>query len=206
MTNYLKKNLANFITFSGIISAVWGFSNALINPEKLWLTLLLDAYTGLSDVIDGRMANWLKIKTTFGSFLDRIRDRVFLWLNLFIIILYNRWKLKNMSSILVIGSLLLLFEVLIFLAWCFGMVVVYLGGKEISLDSNKSGRAKTACAFITILFWLSLLSIEKYFNYPVVNKFTILITTILLSFVLVLAAISFKGYYERYFKPENQRN
>lgn len=205
MTKYLKENLANLITFSGIVSAMGGFANALINPEKLWLTLLLDSYTGLTDIIDGRIADWFKIKTTFGSFLDKLRDRIFIWLNLFIIIFYNRWKLKNLTHILVLGGLILLFEVLILLAWCFGMATVYLGGKEISLDSNKSGRAKTACAFITILFWVILLTAEKYFDYPTINKFTISITTIFLALVLGLAALSFKGYYERYFKPEKQK-
>ncbi len=203
MTGKLRKNLANIITFTGIISAAVGFVTALINPDQLAFILICDCYAVFSDWLDGRIAKYLNTKSGFGSFIDKFRDRVFILPNLGIIVWHNRLKLsqKILPSISAIGiafiGLIFLVEILIIISWFVGLLLLHWGNKKIELCSNRSGEYKTGCEFGIILFWIGLLTIEKYSGFSVINAWTASVVVFFLGVALVLAIISFKGYFER---------
>ena len=68
-----KKNIANYITFSRIISTlVMAFSKVTGNIFKVAYI-----YAGLSDVLDGFAARKLHIESEFGKKLDSISDLFF---------------------------------------------------------------------------------------------------------------------------------
>ena len=69
----MKKNIANIITFTRIISTIiMAFTNVLSNGF-----FIAYIYAGLSDVIDGFIARKLKIESDFGRKLDSVSDLFF---------------------------------------------------------------------------------------------------------------------------------
>lgn len=69
----MKKNIANIITFTRIISTIiMAFTNVLSNAF-----FIAYIYSGFSDVIDGFIARKLKIESDFGRKLDSVSDLFF---------------------------------------------------------------------------------------------------------------------------------
>ena len=70
---YMKKNIANIVTFTRIIgTCVMCFTNVLTPPFYIAYV-----YSGLSDVLDGFLARRLHIESDFGRKLDSISDLIF---------------------------------------------------------------------------------------------------------------------------------
>ena len=198
--NQLKKNLANIITLIGLGLAIWLLVIAINNPEQLWLIFLLGGIVAFTDLIDGRLAKHLDIKSDFGSFLDRLRDRVFIYPALIIFTWHHRWKLTDLppavntlTIALVVGTLLM--EVLLFIACCIG-VIWYLEGTKIDLAPNNWGRKKTFSGFTVVLIWLLSLTATKYWEFPMI-KFSIYVINLGLVLMLYWAYKSLEEYSQR---------
>lgn len=200
--NQLKKNLANIITLIGLGLAIWLLVIAVNNPEQLWLIFLLAWFVALTDFVDGRIAKNLDIKSDFGSLLDGLRDRVFIYPVLIIFTWHHRWKLTNLLPLvntltiaLVIGTLLM--ELLLFIACCIG-VIWYLGGTKIDLAPNNWGRKKTFSGFTVVLIWLLSLTVEKYWDFPLIMiKFSIYVIDFGLVLMIYWAYKSLEEYSQR---------
>lgn len=200
MPGWLKQNLANIVTSIGIVTTVWFLVTAYYAPEQIWLIDLLALITAFTDYIDGLIAKRYG-SSVFGSLIDRIRDRVFVYPALSILVWHHRWRLKSLSALsayLALGSiaLIVVFEILLFIAGFIGAYWYYIKKKEIDLAPNKWGKKKTFCGFAVVLIWLASLTVEKYLGFPLI-KFSIYL--IFLGFVLMpyWMILSIDNYWER---------
>ena len=171
----VKENLANVITIIGLVAAIWLLVMAINNPEQLLSIFLLAGIVSISDFIDGRLARKFNASTEFGSILDRIRDRMFVYPSLIILTWHHRWKLTDLPFQTITGTLtkaaiigILIMEILLFIACCIG-IIWYLGGTKISLSPNKWGSKKTFSGFLVVLIWLFSLMVEKYFGFSLIK-------------------------------------
>jgi len=194
--NWLLQNLANVITISGLVVTIWLLLIALNSPNRLYLIILLAGLIGLTDFIDGKLARYLDCRTSFGSALDRIRDKIFVMPLLIILTWHHRWKITELSFFLstLIEALvfaIILFEILLAFSWLVGLI------KKLDIESNKWGKAKMFCEFLAIMFWLGSLTLEKYIGIPII-KFSIYLIILTLTTAISLAFKSLEGYYKRY--------
>lgn len=205
MNNGIKslffKNIANIITAIGLILCVWLVVVMISDPECLWLILILAGLIGLSDLLDGIVARYLKIKSDFGSALDRLRDKIFICPTL-IILFCHYWRktfqsllLGTLSATLVIGVIFI--ESLLLFAWFLGL------SKKLDVGANRYGQIKMFLQFIAVIIWLISLAIEKYCGLPVV-KFSIYLIDVILAVTIYYGLKSLDGYYQRYYKNNNQ--
>ncbi|PJE69525.1 MAG: hypothetical protein COU98_01565 [Candidatus Staskawiczbacteria bacterium CG10_big_fil_rev_8_21_14_0_10_38_10] len=193
--DWFFKNLANMLTVTGLLMAVWLLIVAIGYPEQLWLMLLLTVLIGLTDFFDGKLAKRLQIESTFGKALDRLRDKIFVCPTLLILV-WRYLPLQNLSVVfntftIALISLIILIECLLFSALIFGIA------KNLDISSNKFGKAKMFCEFVLILVWLIILNIEKYLNVPV-NGFSIYVIDTILIVTAYLAVKSIEGYSKIY--------
>lgn len=192
---WLFQNIANIITTLGLVLAVWLVVVAIIEPECLWLILLLATLIGLSDFLDGKIARRLNIKSTFGSALDRLRDKIFICPTL-VILLYYYWEktfqsllLATLSTALVI--VVIVIEVLLLVAWFFGLI------KKLDTASSYHGQVKMFLQFMAVIIWLISLTIEKYSGLLII-KFSIYLIDVILAVAIYYGVKSLEGYYQKY--------
>jgi len=201
LNNLLFQNLANIITVIGLVLSVWLVVSALIDPECLWLITLLALFIGLSDFLDGKIAKHLKIKSSFGSTLDRLRDKIFICPTLLILIYYYQEKtFQNLIvQSLTIGLVLLIIvcEIFLLFTWFYATI------KKLDASSNQYGRIKMFLEFSGVMFWLISLDIEEYFFISVITV-SIYLIDIVFVFTLYYAIKSIEAYYQRYYK--NRKN
>jgi phosphatidylglycerophosphate synthase len=194
--SWFFKNLANFVTGSGLISTLWFIVVGIVYPEMLWLLLLLGIAIGLSDFFDGKIARYLDIKTPLGVTLDRIRDKIFVCSAL-VILFWKYWPkddtsiMASLTETLVIAVVIL--EISIFLTMIYGFC------KAIDLTAARNGKVKMFGEFFAIAFWLISLTIDKYCAQ---NSFGYMIYIIDLV-ILISVCFGFRGftaYYQTYTK------
>ena len=193
----LFQNLANAITGLGIFLSFWLLMVAIMAKEQVWLVFLLVLMIGLTDFIDGRIARHMKIESHLGKVMDRLRDKLFICPTLFILAWYY-WPLylKNVFVNTITAALVLsivLIEVLLFVA---GFIGVF---KKWDVSSNEFGKIKMFGEFITVVFWLLCLNIEKYLEIPVM-KFCVYLINAALAVILYFSVKSLAGYYQRHQK------
>lgn len=193
--NWLFQNSANFITIFGLITSFWFLVVAITAPNTLWLLLLLAALTGLTDFFDGKIARYLNIKTTFGSALDRIRDKLFICPAL-IILAWQYWSDSKMTITVktfteTVVGLLVLLEILLTYMCFYGVV------KKLNVAANEYGKRKMFCQFLVVMFWLISLNIEKYWNISILD-FSIYFIDFVILVALYFGLKSLEGYYKRY--------
>ena len=199
MAKSIKKlffqNIANAITAIGLILSVWLVMVFLIEPDYLWLILLLAILIGLSDFLDGKIARYFNIKSTFGSALDRLRDKIFICPTL-VILLCHYWEktfqsffLATLNAALII--VVILIEILLFIVWFFSII------KKLDSASNYYGQVKMFLQFMAVMIWLISLIIEKYLGFPVL-KFSIYLIDVILAAAIYYGIKSLEGYYQRY--------
>ncbi|MBZ9577848.1 CDP-alcohol phosphatidyltransferase family protein [Patescibacteria group bacterium] len=197
---WLQQNLANSITLSRLVMAVWFLLTAINNPDRLWLIDILGGLATFTDCIDGPIARRYG-KSVFGSILDILADHVFIYPALMVLIWHNRWKLTNLpfytnGLTTALGILMLSIVGAIFIAGCIGAFYYYIKGIKIDLSPNKWGRRKTGCGFTVILVWLFSLSIEKYQGFPLINL-SIFLIDLGLILMIYWGWKSLEDYYKR---------
>jgi len=196
LREWFFQNLANIVTIFGFLTAIWLLVIAVNNPEKLWLIMLLAGVVGLSDLIDGMIARKLKIISSYGGALDRLRDKVFVVPILIILTWHHAWKLTNLPNVLITLTTalvisLIIIEIFLFIAWWIGLF------KKLILTANKWGKRKMLCEFSAVMFWLISLTIEKYSCLSVI-RFSIYLIDLTLMITVFLAVKSLEGYYQSY--------
>ena len=198
------QNLANVITALGLLGAIWLLVIAISDPEQLWLILVLAGLVGLTDLVDGWLAKFLKIQSDFGAAFDRLRDKIFICPTLIVL----AWYYCNTSTSLPIITstltkalviLVILIEILLFTAWIIAII------KKLDIASNKAGRRKMFLEFTVVMFWLVSLALEKYLEFPSL-RFSIYLIDLILVVTIYLAVKSLECYCVRYtnLKPETK--
>jgi len=191
------RNLANIVTILGIIGAVWLFIIILAYPEELWLIIILSVFIGLTDFIDGRVARSLKIESSLGSALDRIRDKLFIP-PILVFLVWHYWPaedhsvvLTTLTAALVVCSVAI--EIVLFAGWVFGLLT------KKSVQSNRYGRIKMFLQFCIVMVWLISLAIQEY-----AIGYSIYLINGLLAITIYYAVKSLEGYYLLYFRKEQK--
>lgn len=161
--SWFMKSRANIITTIGLITSVWFFMIILQNPEKTKTIFILALISALTDFIDGPVARKLNIKSSFGSFMDRIRDRVFVYPALVILAIRNKDAINSLNTATnaLIGAIIFL-EVLIFLSGAVAIFWHLKGTKNINLDPNNWGKKKVFTGFMVVLIWIFSLAFKDY--------------------------------------------
>ncbi len=204
--NWCLRKLANFITYVGLIFTIGVPVLAFINPEQLWLMTVFAFFGGLSDFLDGRMADILETKSLFGGAFDKLRDKVFVVPNLIILIWVYRWALKDLPTWLFISTIILACSIsfLELLLFIFAWIVAV---KKIPIEANKLGRIKMSFLFPVIILWLFSLAIQTSFKIPAF-QFSIYLINAILGITGFLTVLSLENYYEKYYlepEKENQK-
>ncbi len=200
---WIFKNLANAVTIFGLIGTFWLLVIAINNPEQLWLILILAGLVSLTDLIDGLIARRLKIKSNFGSALDRLRDKVFICPLLIILAWYYPESLITAS--IVVGTLtkaltavIVLLESLLLTIWFIGII------KKLDVSSNQYGRIKMFSEFLVVILWLISLTVKKYFDFSLIY-FSIYLIDLIMVVTIYLAIRSLEGYYQKYNNKNNKK-
>jgi len=200
---WIFKNLANAVTIFGLIGTFWLLVIAINNPEQLWLILILAGLVSLTDLIDGLIARRLKIKSNFGSALDRLRDKVFICPLLIILAWYYPESLITAS--IVVGTLtkaltavIVLLESLLLTIWFIGII------KKLDVSSNQYGRIKMFHEFLVVIFWLISLTVKKYLDFSLIH-FSIYLIDFIMVITIYLAIRSLEGYYQKYNNKDNKK-
>lgn len=196
--NWYLRNLANFITYIGLISTIGIPVIALIDSKRLWLMVGLACFSALSDLLDGGIAKILKTTSLFGALFDRLRDKVFVVPNLIILISVYRWALKDLPFWLLASTITLVFSI-IFLELLLLIAGWIIMMKKVPVEPKKWAKAKTDCLFAVIILWLISLAIQTFFKIPVF-QFSIYFINIILVIAGFLAVLSIDKYYQEYIK------
>ncbi len=203
LKQWFFQNLANTVTVFGLIGTFWLLVIVVSNPGQLWLILILAVLIGLTDLIDGLVAKRLKIKSNFGSALDRLRDKIFIC-PLLIILAWHYLESLNTLSITVstltkaLVVVIVLLESLLLITWFIGVI------KKLDVSSNQYGRIKMFCEFFVVIFWLISLTVKKYFDFSLIH-FSIYLIDLIMVVIVYLAIRSLEGYYQKYNNKENKK-
>ncbi len=192
--SWFFQNLANFITVFGLIFSVWLIFLVIIDPQSILLITVLSALIGFSDFADGKIARHLKIKSLFGTALDRLRDKIFIC-TILIALFCNFCNRLNepLYIISLTGALVVIavfLECCIFGRWLYDLI------KGFDVTAGQSGRIKMFIQFFIVIIWLVSLMIEKYANYFFLDNM-IYPLDILLIVANYFSTKSLIGYFKR---------
>lgn len=154
--NWWKKNLANLITVIGIISAFLFLRAVAMEAENIKKQIIYAFITAITDFVDGIIARRTKTVSVFGSYIDRIRDRLFIYPGIIILGWHHREKIIFPELLVCLMASLAFFEILIFRIGAVGYYW-YRRGKNIDLQPNRFGKKKMFAGFTVILVWLASL-------------------------------------------------
>jgi len=151
------ENTANVITAIGIILTIW--INFIIwnGPFNQQFVFILVVCIALSDLLDGWIARRLKITSSAGEFLDKIRDKLFSC-SAFAYFFVELWKWDGGACLALVKGLVILaliIESFTVLIWIRGFI------DGIDTSSDVSGKIKTAFYFIAIGWWFFLEAIRN---------------------------------------------
>lgn len=182
------------ITALGLIITVWLLMVAITNPEQLWLILVLSGLVGLSDLLDGWIARRLKIESSIGGVLDRLRDKIFICPILIILVWPWHWSTIESGILTFTKALIVLIILIEFFLILMGIVGLV---KRLDVRANPFGKRKMFCQFVAVYLWLLSLVAERYLGLSPAHLSIYLIDLILCA-VIYLGLKSFEGYWERY--------
>lgn len=200
---WIFKNLANAVTVFGLIGTSWLLVIMINSPEQLWLILILAGLVSLTDLIDGLIARRLKIKSNFGSALDRLRDKIFICPILIILVWYYPESLGAASIVVctltkALIIVIVLLESLLLITWLIGII------KKLDVSSNQYGRIKMFYEFLTVIFWLISLAVKKYLDFSLIH-FSIYLIDLIMIVTIYFAIRSLEGYYQKYNNKNNKK-
>jgi phosphatidylglycerophosphate synthase len=198
--SWWRQNLANLITIAGLITSSWLLFEIIFNPEKLNRIILLYMFSGISDFLDGKVANWLDVKSPFGSIADQFRDKVlFCPSQIALVIQYHElFRASLFALIFVFASL----EVLTFLGGIVGIFWHIKGFKEIDIESSNWGRKKTFAGFIVGL----LIIVYIYFSAPIIIISSLAVAYFGLVLMIYWSLKNLAEYKGRVWPKNNQTN
>ncbi len=187
-------NLANILTTLRLISSVWLILLVASN-NQLFLIFTLVILCMITDIFDGRVARWCCIESRFGSFLDRMVDKIFIC-PLLAILSWNYWfsegivaEIKIFTVALV--TVLVLLEILLIISGIFGLI------KRLDIASNNWGKAKMVFESSVVFLWVLSLLFERYLNTKILF-FSIYLIDVMLVAAIYLAVKSIEGYYQKW--------
>lgn len=189
--NWWKKHLANVVTVIGLITSFLFLRSVLIEAENILKITIYAFISGITDFIDGPMARWLKSESVAGSYLDRIRDRIFIYPG--IIILGYQYK-EEIPFFELLVSLLIALALLEVLIFRIGVIALYwyLRGKDIDIRPNKDGKKKIFAGFSIIFVWVISLNLS-YIGISIL-KYSIWIIYLGLVLMIFWSLVSLKEY------------
>lgn len=200
--SWLVQNLANFITILGLFTTLWFLVVGINYPDMLWLVLLLGVVTGITDFIDGKIARYLNIRTSFGAAIDRLRDKVFVC-SAIGLLFWQYWPdngdnvIATLTETLVI--LMILLEFLIFSTLAYGLY------KKIDVTAGQNGKIKMFGEFFAIAFWLISITIDKYYN-KISFNYVVFIVDFILLISFYFGTRGFIIYCQKYNQILHERN
>jgi len=156
--NWWNQNLANIVTVIGLISSALFLIAVIIEPKNLFKITLFAFIAGISDFVDGPIARHLKTESVVGSYLDRIRDRIFVYPAIIVLGWYYRNEIIFPEFLFALLLALTFYEVLIFRIGTIGFWW-YLRGKDIDLKVNDSGKKKIFAGFSVVFVWIISLNL-----------------------------------------------
>lgn len=138
-------NLANGLTTVRVL-LVPLFAYLLI-AGRFRYSLLVFAVCGISDMLDGLLARWLRQRTLLGFFLDPIADKILMATSFVVLAIVNvvpAWltiMIVSRDLFILVGSVLIL---------------LLLGTEEIAVTGL--GKVNTSVQVVTVLYFLSVRS------------------------------------------------
>ena len=156
---WFKQNFANLVTVTGVIFAFLFLRTAVMESSNITKQIIYALLTAITDFIDGKIARDTNTVSNFGSYIDRIRDRIFVYPSIVILGWQHKEKIVFPELLVCLMVSLAFFEILI-------LRIGYIGykwhrkGKDINLQPNDFGKKKIFAGFSTILIWLVSLWLE----------------------------------------------
>jgi len=192
--NWWKKNLANLVTVAGVISAFLFLETVILEPKSVKKQIIYALITAITDFIDGKIAKDTNTTTVFGSYIDRIRDRIFVYPGIIILGWQHKEKIVFQELLVCLMASLFFFEVLIFRIGAVGYYW-YRRGKNIDLQSSYFGKKKMFTGFSVILIWLFSLHLEN--QGIALLKYSIWLIYFGLLLMIYWSYVSWKEYAQR---------
>jgi phosphatidylglycerophosphate synthase len=192
--NWWRKNLANLITVIGVISAFLFLRAIAIEPENIKKQIIYAFITAITDFVDGIIARKTNSVSVFGSYIDRIRDRLFIYPGIIILGWHHQKKIPFLELLVCLMVSLAFFEILIFKIGAIGYYW-HRRGKDINLQPNRFGKKKMFAGFSVILVWLVSLLFECQ-NIPIL-KYSIWLIYFGLCLMVYWSYVSWQEYAHR---------
>lgn len=192
--SWWKRNLANVATVIGILSSLYFIWIALTEPENLLKITISAIIAGITDFIDGYIAREFKIESVFGSYIDRLRDRLLIYPGIVILGL-QYWEKITFPGIAI---------VLLFFLACLEFFIIRIGviglrwhlkGKDLDLKVSEYGKKKVFAGFMVVFIYILSLDIES-FGIPLL-RYSIWLIYIGLGLMVYWAYVSWKEYQDR---------
>ena len=186
--NFLITNFFTFIRVIGIFALIPVYMN-----YGGFTTFVLSICCFLTDFIDGLLARSLKSSTFFGSLFDALSDKVFLIINMVL--------LMSMSSLAIVP---ILFEVAI------AITQSYKYNRGINIKSNMFGRTKmwVAGIVISLTYLLTDNKFLSWVNYNLSVNISNLDQTkvlcILFMFLVISEILTLGSYVKEYFDEKEK--
>jgi CDP-diacylglycerol--glycerol-3-phosphate 3-phosphatidyltransferase len=195
--SWLFKNLANIVTFFGIILSLLLIFVGCNYPEEIGWILSIVVVIGLTDFFDGILARNFQIKSKLGGGLDRARDKLFICSALIILAVYY-WPLSKLPPLVVIITIVLSLTI-VAMEVLLAIILLYGIKKKLPLSASQNGRIKMFLQFIAVTAWLVSLAIEKYLDLRIIG-FSIYVIILILLAANYYGTKSVRDYFKRYEK------
>ena len=185
------RNLANILTVSratiSVILLIIGISGIKLVFQVFWLGIV----GGLTDLFDGIVARGLKIISTFGTMLDPITDKFYIFA---LTLICWRWLPPEINFWLWLLTTVLAFG--LSSQDGFLLTISYYTYKQgIRPRSNRWGQRKMAAECTTIGAWFIF-----GYRYPIVEiNQLLLIVNIMLLIANFFASLSIRGHWREYY-------
>ena len=137
----------------------------LMKDIKIWgivVPTIIYILTGLTDMLDGKIARKYNLITDFGKFLDPVADK-FMVIGTMFVILY---KFENFRTAMIIATMIVVFRELAVTS----MRLVVSTGQNIVVAANKLGKIKTVSQIVAI----STIFLEPVLQYVIVRVYNML--------------------------------
>ena len=207
--NWWRQNLANLITVIGLIFSFLFLHAVLFNHRSILKIMIYASIAGITDFIDGLVARALKSETIFGSYMDRIRDRIFVYPGIIILGYQHKNIIFHSEFLFCILVSLIILELMIFRIGVIGLwwhiKGKTIGGKDIDLNPSKYGKRKMFTGFIVVFIFIASLGI-KHLWIPCFLDYSIFIIYVGLCLMVYWAYVSLGEYMKRgEEKPKQKR-
>lgn len=192
--SWFKQNLANIVTSVRLICSFSIIFLGINRPEMVVAMFWLILVAAVSDLLDGRIARSQNIVSTFGGFLDRLADKLFIC-SIIIIIIWRYWPVNNMHPLVKtvtegIGATLILLELILILSSIVGIAY------KLSIAANQFGKRKMVIESAAVIFWFLAMILDRLYWFDM--RAAIIIVDFLLIVAVFYAVKSMGGYYDRF--------